>query len=652
MRRWLLSSMLIPVLVAPLPIRAAEPATQPAGEARKLAKVWKAGQAVEVKWGGLWQEAKLVRQGNGWWLVQYDKGKRLEWVQPWRLRELGSDVDAPYAKPNFPVKQNEPPPKEKPDGLPDDDTPGATAPNAPGDSKPDAVADNDPFGPKPFSFEVSDVKLDAARQVTLPEKEAWSYTPAEGAKLTVRSPSKLTGRASPAYEVTTVVLQPASAMVGYLDPMEKKPSVELVDLKSGRSRVLPLHDATRPVDRLSTGVLVARAEGFFPGTKHRVDLWDVAAAEAKHVRSFIPYGRGDNDKFVDVQWLAVGAGDVILTSGAGQLTAWKADSAEPIWNAKSKSGSMDVPALSPDRKTVAMVADQWLYLIDVASGDVVSSAKLGTASFREMAFTPSGQRLMGIGEDGSIGTFDLKAGRWDSAIALVWPAMKCVPLSDSLVDAGPAVIDVDQQKMVAALRYDAAGVFASNAGMAGVRGAGAEGQLLLWQPAAVIAQQVKNPPPAEVMNIGRGTKIALDIALTGDAEKVTQASESLRKRLLAMGCVIDDAANLRMVARCEDGKSESRSYQSFRGGRENVTVTERITRLQLMSAGKPIWQAQSTVTAPMFVQINEGQSLAEAVAKTNVHDLDLLTRARIPTTILVGDPSKLPLVLLPALKDR
>jgi hypothetical protein len=69
---------------SPLPVKPA--ATQPASAAFKV------GDKIETKWGLLWRKSVVVRKQNDWTMVLYDN-VWYEWVQPWRLRAVGSTQD-------------------------------------------------------------------------------------------------------------------------------------------------------------------------------------------------------------------------------------------------------------------------------------------------------------------------------------------------------------------------------------------------------------------------------------------------------------------------------------------------------------------------------------------------------------------------------
>jgi hypothetical protein len=54
----------------------------------------------EVKWGGMWRNATIVKEESGCVLVTYDGTNSYEWVQPERIRAVGSmKDDIGYARP-------------------------------------------------------------------------------------------------------------------------------------------------------------------------------------------------------------------------------------------------------------------------------------------------------------------------------------------------------------------------------------------------------------------------------------------------------------------------------------------------------------------------------------------------------------------------
>jgi hypothetical protein len=69
---------------------------------------------MQVKWGGSWWDARIIRKEEDWTLVEYTSDKSREWIEPWRMRDAGSkDDDLPHVSPNH-FDTNGPAPDAKP----------------------------------------------------------------------------------------------------------------------------------------------------------------------------------------------------------------------------------------------------------------------------------------------------------------------------------------------------------------------------------------------------------------------------------------------------------------------------------------------------------------------------------------------------------
>ena len=75
---------------------------------------------MEAKWGGGFYPARVLKTERGWTWVEYESDRTREWVEPWRLRPIGSKADTnlpsqpneTWNKPNAPAPAG--PPKPQP----------------------------------------------------------------------------------------------------------------------------------------------------------------------------------------------------------------------------------------------------------------------------------------------------------------------------------------------------------------------------------------------------------------------------------------------------------------------------------------------------------------------------------------------------------
>jgi hypothetical protein len=73
--------------------------------------------SVQVKWGGAWRDAFVLRREQDWTLVEYTSDQTREWVEPWRMRLTGSTTDdIPAARPNPRVTDPDAPAPSTPPG--------------------------------------------------------------------------------------------------------------------------------------------------------------------------------------------------------------------------------------------------------------------------------------------------------------------------------------------------------------------------------------------------------------------------------------------------------------------------------------------------------------------------------------------------------
>lgn len=84
-------------------------------DAAKPKMPWTLAQSVEVKRGAQWKAAIIFKIENGWVQVLYQQGNFREWVEPTRIRKVGSKEDTAGPAPlHKPAEAGDPPPKDPP----------------------------------------------------------------------------------------------------------------------------------------------------------------------------------------------------------------------------------------------------------------------------------------------------------------------------------------------------------------------------------------------------------------------------------------------------------------------------------------------------------------------------------------------------------
>jgi WD40 repeat protein len=145
----------------------------------------------------------------------------------------------------------------------------------------------------------------------------------------------------------------------------------------------------------------------------RVDV--ITAADGKPVVGWRPYQ--EERKALDVIWAAHVDPQHVLTSNyAGQLILWKLPECRAIWTVTG--GGQQHPALSADRKCLAVQVRDVLHVMDTAAGRSFGRLPLGskedsTPSIQRPVFSADGRRLAAFlwkGGQAFMATWDLKTG--------------------------------------------------------------------------------------------------------------------------------------------------------------------------------------------------------------------------------------------------
>jgi hypothetical protein len=439
---------------------------------------------------------------------------------------------------------------------------------------------------------------------------------------------------------------------------------ERVNLATGASDgVIDWDPMSVPVAVAPSGQRVlGRAAGFFPGTKNRVDLWELtpgSAAAAKHLVSFEPYrGRDKHDR--DVEWAALVDNDRALTcSSKGELVLWKVGPAGAA-GTTGATGSTGVTgvwrlqvegpgrvALSPGRKHVACATAAGLAVVDVATGDtlgLVDAARSPTA----LDYTPDGRHVVGVGGP-ILSSWDLEKGTFGGDVGLP-PAVPARSVASAgggfVLVGGQHLFDLARRAVV--WRYDGAAggadAVAAHAGRCWAVVPDGPRRVLasavLPHDGARKAAEALGPTGDAGLALKPGTSVTLEVAIDGTDEQRKAATDAITAQLRENRITVAAGQPVKVVARTEDGKTIEQTWQSFGGpgrfgpGRETQTtsVTEKITRVYVEVDGKIAWENR-TVSVPSFVQRKEGQSIGEAVGAANKFNLAFLQSVRVPAYV-------------------
>lgn len=597
-------------------------AQAPAANKAPQAPSFANGQKVEVKWGGLWRKAVVVNHRGQWLLIDYDGNKFFrEWVEPWRVRSIGSAYDISGQAPINPyVHHNEGPPRAVPGPAP------ADAADAGAGAKNDDAQSDVPITP---------VVRQNAKLISLDMLPPLRSLPADAAPPMqwTTSPISLQGSSGKFFDHPEALLLSPASGIGAVYHFNAPPGnaehqyrVERFDLKTGKSlnvSTLPLE--LELLDLSSDGrLLLARTGAFGPGHGARLDVWQIDGDKAAHVITFLPFtARTGGEKVVWAKF--VGPDHILARSFDGELSCYALKTATQLWSAKPGLANTDV--LSATGKYVAASTGKSIAILEPISGKVLGGIDLNGCPAQSLAFKPDGKAIAAAGQD-EVAVWDLSKG---AIISDSW----AVGAPGQHVEWGQGnyvLLDhahlVSLDKQLAVWTYEGVGP-----AMHGQLGQVWNGRMYYTSDAAspgaphrpvvasvalpderVAAKIVVSGEPK--LALKPGSSVSLDVQVPASIRR--QVIDSLTSKLKDNGVTIANDAPVSMTVKEEPGETREISYRriGFRafGQTDKVRVKE-VKRLITISIDgqAPAWQRGGTMMPPMFLSLKEGQSIDQAV---------------------------------------
>jgi len=388
--------------------------------------------------------------------------------------------------------------------------------------------------------------------------------------------------------------------------------------------------------------LLVRRDDFGFGNQDRLEVWRLGDSSITKLLRWTPYddGRGPER---DVKWARyVGKDRLVTVSSGGKLAVWDAATAEPV--ACLPIARNCRPALSPDRRHLAFVADDQVGVLDLRSLDVVAMTPFpkkqpvfGTA----LAFTPKGTRLAClVGEN--VLVFDTTTGALYREISLVGSGVHALedvlcPNEEDVFVGNSLLIDMDTQARLWSYRgqesvrmLDGACWFSATKG-----DSNALFRTVLPQPEAVEKiQKALESPDLFALKPGATVKINAEaIEDPGEREKIVSA---FTKQLQANGFQVGSDAAVEVVALTEKGRRREIGYRSIPGPRVRVyTFQEYVSRVKILCNGRKAWEVWCT-NVPGVVDSRD-ETMEEYLHRHEHPNYDWFAKVELPK--LVQKPS-------------
>ncbi len=656
----------------PVGVARAQEETAPAAASKPVPQQFRINEKVEVKWGGLWRDAVIMNYRNEWYLVRYGNNSFFkEWVEPWRVRTVGSKQDdIGSAKPNN-RKAEEGPPPEKPGPAPEpmfkrtrDDAADA---GAPARQKPDTVS-----------------RTGRAN----PQKKDWprDLDPALAEDATYRSFKRLPNRsgaaepqkklahfdALPAVDiqpVQTLLNNPVSASSqvhiaalgkrGFIfepasPPFTPEATLIVIDLAEGKvlgttqiPDVVELLDVSPSGTRVALRINRDKQSNENPTTADPskkmpiVDIWSVTQngeeVSCKQDFFFIPFA---GDMFYGVQQAFFSDDDHLISlAGFGGKIMWSDLQKKQSIDLNNHMGNGNI-IMTPGRTMLAVSTLSTLSFFNLRNGQCIASYNCPTMN--NITFTPDGQKIIGINGD-SFYVMDLSNGQVNDFPAYGLKPQHLAAISNKHVMAENGIV-FDITTGIALWKYKMAAQSETSwdtaCGRVWALTSTAKGFALtsavLPTPAAIEAKEVILPD--NLLAVRPGMSISLSIDAGGETENVRQA---LSKQCEQNGLkIVNDKADLKLIVKTERGKAvdiafRTRGPEFFGKEPERRSVADYSVTTTIQAGDKIVYTNKygSSITQTRFVQIKENQSLDQALQEQTTPKYDNFNSMRLPKYI-------------------
>ena len=414
--------------------------------------------------------------------------------------------------------------------------------------------------------------------------------------------------------------------------------LERFDLAKGtllESTTAPL--SVQPIDVDPTGKYVATLRDDANRNKNAiVDLWTVEGNQVQLAESFLPFGGvesvGKRVYSVNACWF-LDDKHLLTFSGYGGLILWDVAQRRPAWVAELGRQEIDVVALSPGRKQLALATNDYVSLINPMNG-----SPLGQCEIQKGFNVPFDVDNMGFSADGK---YLAVRGTWQFWLCdLTTGKVKISRDAGQLIDAGKFPSTFGPQGHVIfdnKIAYDARrGVFTAEYEgdwQAATNYAGR--QWYLWSdspregtqysvtstvvPGTAVLEKVAAVPEVDLLVVKPGGKVQLKMNLLFDPATNERIRANLVERIGKAGWVhVESEAEYELILTMTATNHREidlpvRSFQTGQRTVEKVKVFDVVgkTDLQAVTSTRSLWSREITWRPPDSALRKVGQTLEE-----------------------------------------
>jgi hypothetical protein len=400
--------------------------------------------------------------------------------------------------------------------------------------------------------------------------------------------------------------------------------------------------------------VLMRRDDFGPGNMDRLEIWTLTKSGIRKDLRWTPH---DDQRIGgrDIVWARyIDEERVATLSGSGVLVVWKAASAKPLYFLRAQGGAY--PALSPDRKYLALVVEKRIAVFDLAAGEVAVAQATPTEHFPfpVFAFTPKGSRLV-CGAFDRIYVWDVATGALYRNIPLtganvhIGNNLVC-PSEDHVLVGNSLLVDIESQVKLWSYRgheiLEMLGevCWFAVAGQPPGDSASALVPSPLPHPAARDRIQKAMETP-DFFVLKPGTTVRVNVAGLGDAGEQEKAAAALAQKLQANGCQVGAGGAVELVASVEMGKPRKVSYSSFGpfgAGGQSYSVQEYVSRLKFVYQGQTAWEVACS-SVPGFLHLRDGETIEQALRNSERPNYAWFNTVELPKVLQKPTPGAITL---------
>jgi hypothetical protein len=146
-------------------------------------------------------------------------------------------------------------------------------------------------------------------------------------------------------------------------------------------------------------------------------------------------------------------------------------------------------------------------------------------------------------------------------------------------------------------------------------------------------------PPVKVddlMVFRRGDAASIEVNTDAPADIRQKIVDSLTRQVTDMGMTVGGGGTVRIVCSTKPGETRNVQYRVIGRGfaTENVSVTEKIHKIEVIVDGKPAFSPTAYSGASMMVSPKEGQTIAAAVADAQTQSYNWFATFKLPRELV------------------